>query len=137
MREKFALRRKDFNHQAVCDGQLCGVYIDAIDAFVVRHVGRHADHFNGLRHNFPHFQSVIGTDTKLELEQQFMRIVRHINRRNRPFQKNFSKRCSNAETEPLGKFLDGFTIGGDKLSVRAFRNVLRAFQFRALDQAYQ
>ena len=131
------MRRKDFNHQPVCDGKIAGINVDAIDPFVVRHVGRHADHFNGLRLDFPHFQAVIGTDTELQLEQQLLRIVRNINRRLRPFQKNFSERCRNAEAEPLRKFLDGFTLGGDKLLMRAFRNVLRAFQFRALNQAYQ
>ena len=50
-------------------------------------------------------KAVIGTDTELQLEQQLLRIVRHINRRIRPFQKNFSERCGNAETKPLGKFL--------------------------------
>ena len=71
MGEKFALWRKDFHHQPVGDGKICGIDIDTIDPFVIGHFGRHADHLNGLRLDFPRLQGVIGTDTELQVEQQF------------------------------------------------------------------
>ena len=105
------MRRQYFHDHAVGDGKISRIDIYAVDALVIRHIGRHTNHLNRLRNDFPRLQAVIGTDAELQVEQQFLGIASYINRGVWSFNKNFAQRCGNTKTKSLGKLPDGCTVG--------------------------